>query len=88
LDFEFRRFDDWNSRVESLRFTGHLGLFKIFFYFESFVHESNLLSFFPPAYIAHTVAILLARLSRNIRSPLDLPFVCHTPYNIGNNNIV
>jgi len=30
----------------------------------------------------------IARLWGNIRPPLDLPFVCHTPYNIGNNNIV
>ena len=29
----------------------------------------------------------IARLSRSIRSALDLPFG-HTPYNIGNNNIV
>jgi len=30
----------------------------------------------------------IARLLGNIRPPLDLPLVCHTPYNIGNNNIV
>jgi len=36
-----------------------LGLYKIFFYFESFVHESIVLSFSRPACIAHTVAILL-----------------------------
>ena len=28
------------------------------------------------------------RLLGSIRPPLDLPFVCHTPYNIGNTNIV
>jgi len=36
-----------------------VGLYKIFFYFESFVHESIVLSFLPPTCIAHTVAILL-----------------------------
>jgi len=36
-----------------------VGLYKIFFYFESFVHESNLRSFLLPTCIAHTVAIRL-----------------------------
>jgi len=30
----------------------------------------------------------IARLSGNIRPPLGLPLVCHTPYQIGNTNIV
>jgi len=30
----------------------------------------------------------VARPSRSIRSPLELPCACHTPYNIVNNNIV
>jgi len=31
----------------------------------------------------------IARLLRNVHPPpLDIPFVCHTPYNISNNNIV
>jgi len=34
-------------------------LYQIFVYFESFVHESTVLSFLPPPCIAHTVAILL-----------------------------
>jgi len=37
----------------------HLGLYNIFFYFESFVHELIVLSFLPPTCIAHTFAILL-----------------------------
>jgi len=36
----------------------YIGLYKILFYFESFVHESIVLSFFRPACIGHTVAIL------------------------------
>ena len=35
------------------------GLYKIVIYFESFVHESIVLSFLEPTCIAHTVAILL-----------------------------
>jgi len=30
----------------------------------------------------------IARLLRNIWPPPDPPFICHTPYNIGNDNIV
>jgi len=30
----------------------------------------------------------IARLEGHIRPPLDLPFVCHTPSNIGSHNIV
>ena len=36
-----------------------VGLYQIFFAYESFVHESIVLSFFRPACIAHTVATLL-----------------------------
>jgi len=35
------------------------GLYKLFFSFESFEHETNLVSFLPPTWIAHTVAVLL-----------------------------
>jgi len=42
----------------------------------------------PPTCIAHRIAILAARPLRNIRPPSDLPFVCFTPYDIGNGNIV
>jgi len=43
------------ARVGALQ----VGLYKIFVYFELFVHESNLLSFLAPPCIPHTVAILL-----------------------------
>jgi len=39
--------------------SGRIGLYKIFLYFDSFVHESIVLSFLPPICIGHTVAILL-----------------------------
>jgi len=35
------------------------GLYKTFFYFESLVHESIVLSFLPPTCTAHTVTMLL-----------------------------
>ena len=38
---------------------GQVGLHKILFHFESFLHESIVLSFLLLVYIAHTVAILL-----------------------------
>jgi len=40
-------------------FSQAVALYKILLYFSSFVHESIVLSFFRPACIAHTVAIVL-----------------------------
>jgi len=54
----------------------------------SFVHESIVLAFFWLSCIAHTVALLLHDYWAIYDPPLDLPFVCHAPYQIGNNNIV
>jgi len=65
-----------------------LGRYKIFFYFESFVHESNLLSFLPPTCIAHPVAIPLHDYRAVYDPPLDPPSICHAPYKIGNYNVV
>jgi len=36
-----------------------IGLYKIFFYFEAFVHESIIPFLPPPTCIAHTIALLL-----------------------------
>ena len=52
------------------------------------MHESTILSFPSPTCIAHPSAILLHDYPAVYDSPSDLPFVCYTPYNIGNNNIV
>jgi len=41
-----------------------------------------------PACIAHTAAILLHGYWAMYDPPPDPPCVCHTPYNIGNGNIV
>jgi len=58
----------------------YIGLYKIFLYFESFVHESNLLLFLPPICIAHPVAILLhnCRAVNNPLSTLRLYAMHHT----------
>jgi len=64
------------------------GLYKIFFYFEAFVHESIILSFPSPTCIGHTVAIQMHNYWAVYEPPSDLPFVCHIPCNIGKNNIV
>ena len=53
--------------------TPMFGLYKIFFYFESFVHESTMLSFPLPTCIAHPGAMPLARLLGSLRAPSDLP---------------
>jgi len=65
-----------------------LGLYKIFFYVEAFVHESIILSFPSPTRIGHTVAIQMHTYWAVYEPPSDLLFVCHIPCNIGNTNIV
>ena len=65
-----------------------LGLYKILVYFEAVLHKSTILSFPPPTCIAHLGAILLHDYWTVYDSPSDLPFVCYTPYKIGNNKIV
>jgi len=57
------------------------------FHFKSFVHESIVLSLPARLHCPHCCNTV-ARLLGNIRPPLDLPLVCHTPYNISNHNIV
>jgi len=50
------------------------------------MHESN--NFYSPTRIAHTIAILLHEYWAVYTTPSELSFVCYTPYNIGNHNIV
>jgi len=52
------------------------------------VHESITRALPPPTCIARTIAILPHVYCAIYDAPHDLPFVCHTPYNIGNDNIV
>ena len=65
-----------------------VSLYKRFVYFEALVQDSTILSFPAPTCIAHRGAILLHDDWAVYDSPSDLPCVCHTPYNIGNNNIL
>ena len=60
-----------------------IGLYKIFVHFEAVVHDSIILFLPPPTRIAHTIAILLARLLRSKRLLPEPSLVSHTPYNIG-----
>ena len=65
-----------------------IGLHKIVFYFEAVVHKLTILSFPPPSCIAYPDVILLHDYWAVYDFPSGLPFVCYTPNNIGNNNIV
>jgi len=67
---------------------GELNVYKIFVYLEGVAHESAILLFPPHSRIAHPGAILLHDYWTVYDSPSDLPFLCYTPYNIGNNIIV
>ena len=59
-----------------------LSLNKAFFDCGAVVHESTILSFLPPTYIADPGAILLHDYRAVYDSPSKLPFVCYTPYNV------
>ena len=60
----------------------------IFVPFESVVHKSIILVFPPTICIARTIAMALRVYRAIYDPPHDPPFVCHTPYSIGNGNIV
>ena len=63
-------------------------LYKTIFYFRVVCARINR-PFIPQAHLhCPHCCNTIARLLGNIRPPLDLPCVCDTPYNIGNNNIV
>jgi len=64
------------------------GPYTKFVYFKTGVHESTILSPPPPTCTTYPGAILLHDYWTVYDSPSDLPFVCYTPNNIGNNNIV
>jgi len=63
-------------------------LYKIFVHFQAVVHDSVILLLPPTTCIAHTIAILVhGDCAINDSSPTP-PFVSHTPYNGGRDNIV
>ena len=57
------------------------------FYFKAFVHESIILLLPPPTCTARTIAILVHVYFAIYDAPRP-PCVCHTQYNIGNDNIL
>jgi len=65
-----------------------VGIYKIFFHFVAFVHESILLVLPSSTCTAHSIAVLLHGYCAKYDPPPDPPFVCHTPYNIGECNIL
>jgi len=74
--------------TEEDNMTPRVGLYKTFVHFKADVHELTILFSPPPTCIAHPGAILLDAYRTVYESPPDLPFVCYTPYNIGDTNIV
>ena len=66
----------------------HVGLDKILFYFEAFVHESIILLLPTPTCIARTIAMLLHVYCAIYAPPTEPPFVCHAQYHMGNGNLV
>jgi len=65
-----------------------IGRYKTFFHLEAFVHKSIILVLPLITCIAHTIAILLHDYCAIYDPPPDPPCISHTPYNIGNDNIV
>ena len=80
-----------------------LGLYNLFFHFFGFCKNQSSIFIPPPICSTHTTAILLRDLCaiydlpptlplyaihHTILPPPDPPVICHTPYNIGNDNVV
>jgi len=74
--------------LQRFHVTGSVSPYKILF--TSNIYCGSQLSFYcpPPPLQSLPYRITIARPLRNIRLPFHLPFVCYTPYSIGNNNIV
>jgi len=64
-----------------------VSLHKILFHFKALLWESIVRLLFPPTCKAYPIAIRLHDHCA-IYAPPTPPFLCHTPYNIGDGNIV
>ena len=65
----------------------HFSLYKILFHFKALFWQSIIL--LCPSQLKNLpYCITIARPLRNIRPPTDPYFLCHTPYNISDGNIV
>jgi len=85
LTLTHRRFSHARVRLDDdLR----LSLYKILFHFKGLLWESIIL-LLPPLHLQRLPYYnSIARPLGNIRPSTDPPFLCHTPYNIGDGNIV
>ena len=63
-------------------------LYKLLFRFKALYCVSPSSCYAPSFLQRLTYCNTIARLLRNIRLSTDPPVVCHTPYNIGDDNIV
>jgi len=66
----------------------YLGLYRTLFYFEAHMHELTILATPTPTCIAHPGVTLMHGYWAVCDSPSELPCVCYSPHNIGNNYIV
>jgi len=64
-----------------------LGLYKILFHFDAFVHESTIPLFLLPA-LPSLVQYYCTPIAQYTTPPPTPLCVCHTTYNIGHGNIV
>jgi len=67
---------------------GFFSLYKILFHLNALLWESIILLAPPPHLQSLPYSNTIARPLRNIRPSTDPPYACHTPYNIGDENIV
>jgi len=75
-------------RDEAARSVMLVGLYQIFFLLLAVCARVNCPFILPARLQCSHCCNTIARLLGNIRPRLDLPLVCHTPNNIGNNHIV
>jgi len=68
--------------------TPRLSLYKKVFHFKALLWEAIILVLPYPHLQRPPYCNTIARPLRNIRPATDPPFVCHTPYYIGDGNIV
>jgi len=67
--------------------TSGFSLYKSLFHFKALLRES-IIPLLPPHLQSLPCCDTIGRPLRNIRPPTDPSFVCHTPYHIGDGNIL
>jgi len=61
-----------------------IGVYKILFHFEAYVHESII--FMSPPHPYFPLLLYYCTIIAQYTTPPDQPVVCHTPYNMGHGN--